>query len=122
MWCNSCQHGHVPVMRFIKDLGREVSVCPCCGAELHEDVISSKGEQILEIAKRMGVSITVNGPEQKGFTIGKKGDDIEKSPEPVITKDNVIEKLVPGLILDPVEPTITAEPKAKPVTKKKTKK
>ena len=117
-------------MRFIKDLGREMSVCPCCGAELHADVISSKGEQILEIAKRMGVKIQVLGPEIPGFKIGQINEDADdvKVTGVTVTKDNVLEKFAPEIakleqeVVDPVEPSITAEPKAKPVTKKKTKK
>lgn len=119
MWCNSCQHGHVPVMKFIKNLGREVSVCPCCGAELHADVISSKGEQILEIAKRMGVKITVEGPDVKGFMVGKASEVDVKEPSPVITRDNVMEKVAKGVTLE--DSINTAEPKAKPVTKKQPK-
>ena len=114
-------------MRFIKDLNREVSVCPCCGAELHEDVISSKGEQILEIAKRMGVKIQVLGPEIPGFKIGQVNKEDVKITGVTVTKDNVLEKFAPEIakleqeVVDPVDPSITAEPKAKPVTKKKVK-
>ena len=119
MWCTNCQHGHKPVMRFIKNLGREVSVCPCCGAELNEGVISSKEEQLIEIAKRMGVNnLKFDNTQPKGFMIGKPAEDEGvKITGEVITKENVIEKLAPELTS-----VITPEPKAKAVTKKKSKK
>ena len=107
-------------MRFIKNLGREVSVCPCCGAELHEGVISSKEDKLLEIAKNMGVTnLTFGKEEPKGFIVGetKNEDDGEKLTGEVITKENVMEKLAPE-----INSSITVEPKAKPVTKKKAKK
>jgi len=106
-------------MRFIKDLGREVSVCPCCGAELSEDVISTKEEQLLEIAKRMGINnVTFGKKEPKGFMIGKPNDDVgEVLTGETITKDNIMAKLAPE-----IDSSITVEPKAKPVTKKKLKK
>ena len=113
MWCSNCQHGHIPVMRFIKDLGKEVSVCPCCGVELHDKVISSKEEQILEIAKRMGVKIAVGSEAKPIMSIGIEED----KPIPVveaITTDNLMAKLAPEVEL--------AEATEKPVIKKPMKK
>ena len=124
MWCKNCQHGHIPVMRFIKNLGREVSVCPCCNAELSEAVISSKEEQLKEIAKRMGVNNLTFGKEQpKGFMVGKPQEEEEKPYEEAITTENIMSKLAPEVeVIDPVSPVITPEPKAKAITKKKAKK
>ena len=80
-----------------------MSVCPCCGAELHEGVISSKEEQLKEIAKRMGITNLAFTDEKKGFTVGIKEDAPVPKMTEAITTENIMAKLAPEVELEVVK-------------------